>query len=404
MGMIVVFIVVLLMIVVAAYRVSKEGTRPVRQETTSASTRKRGNDARAPAIGPLPPLAHPLEPVAITVQPVPPDAEVVVVRSETRPGVRYSCDLHAIECTCPDFSERRRHFPPTDPTRLCKHLRRSALERGILTVDDPTALRLLRESFGGPMCRAMVNGGDTVYFAYAVDSEWVDVFVEKRKSGEALGNHSGPYERFGWSIEGHRWSYGEGPDGAREIRAILKHVEEWRRRAIAASPSGLLEAIAAAQEESDRRRAAEAEQSRIEEEARGTPCYVCEAALPVANDPPARSLVVCSVCGIRNVITQNGRANRPERLAIYHKYDGDPYDRTAPSLVGEMEARFATEHEELRQQRKNGAIDDRQYKSLYGKLSRRRDAARLELALQKQQELEPLQHQEEAIRKSVTTR
>jgi hypothetical protein len=62
-------------------------------------------------------------------------------------------------------------------------------------------------------------------------------------------------------------------------------------------------------------------------------CYVCTLGLDFPLGLPETIEVVCPRCGITNVLTQSGRTNRPERMAIYRKYDGDLYSKATGGLI-----------------------------------------------------------------------
>lgn len=136
-------------------------------------------------------------------------------------------------------------------------------------------------------------------------------------------------------------------------------------------------------------------------EAEKTECYVCQLALSFPATRSAGVETTCPRCGIRNVLTTSGRANRPERIAIYLKYDGDPYNRNQPSLRSKMEAAFASELEKLQTDRDRGVIDAAAYRSAYGRFSRRREKERTALERAKRDELDPLLKEEQAIRERL---
>lgn len=150
------------------------------------------------------------------------------VSSHRVSGVAYTLDLAAQTCTCPDFREtRRKTINPGELGRLCKHLVRALAERQAFDGASKWVNVIVQEGYGAP------------YFAWEValptakpmlvtitDSrDWINVYAHLKRAGERYPAASGPVQQFGWSRLEHRWSYGEGPPGASEIRSLLKQLD-----------------------------------------------------------------------------------------------------------------------------------------------------------------------------------
>jgi hypothetical protein len=69
--------------------------------------------------------------------------------------------------------------------------------------------------------RLTLASGEEFAVGATVDEAWLDVITRKRRKGERAGLFTGAYDCFGYSIIEGRWSYGEGPPGAGEIRRLL---------------------------------------------------------------------------------------------------------------------------------------------------------------------------------------
>jgi hypothetical protein len=65
--------------------------------------------------------------------------------------------------------------------------------------------------------------GQAFAVGYSEGSEWLDVITRKRRKGDKAGLFTGAYEHFGYDGAEGRWSYGEGPPGALELRRLLAH-------------------------------------------------------------------------------------------------------------------------------------------------------------------------------------
>lgn len=146
----------------------------------------------------------------------------LTVKSKTSKGVTYDLDLTARTCTCPSFVERHAAYPPDTLRRPCKHLRDEMYKTGLFRGCDAFVLQLAMDGWlKSHVYRAEMRSGRSIFVAYDPGHDWIDVHARQRMRGEKDGNYSGLYERYGFSLPEQRWSYGDGPAGAREIRDIL---------------------------------------------------------------------------------------------------------------------------------------------------------------------------------------
>lgn len=139
------------------------------------------------------------------------------------PESNYSVNLFQMTCTCSDFQKKSRvDFAVDDVRRPCKHLIKMLLKKQLLNQSDEMIQCLLEylPSEKHLVANNMTSGA-AVIFCYG-SSSWVDVFSRKRRKGDGDGKYTGNYDRFGFNVEENRWSYGEGPPGALEIRGMIK--------------------------------------------------------------------------------------------------------------------------------------------------------------------------------------
>ncbi|SDH70635.1 SWIM zinc finger family protein [Propionivibrio dicarboxylicus] len=145
------------------------------------------------------------------------------VHSRTQDAT-YEIDLGEITCTCPDFATRS-GFPKNHMSRLCKHLMAS-LDAAKAFSDDPWKAAIAKNHQGGPVEALMISPSKSqpVLLTVSRNKDWVNVFARKKRRGETMATASGEIDQFGWSVAESRWSYGEAPPGARELRGILKKI------------------------------------------------------------------------------------------------------------------------------------------------------------------------------------
>lgn len=133
----------------------------------------------------------------------------VAIESESEKGRFYEVDLTGPSCTCPDWSEERRHLPQGQMGRCCKHVMR--------------ALSAVRPENGWPGWLAAFVGN-----AYppkpsqtwgAFDLVGKPCLISSPHKGwvNVLSPCSDGYSRFGYSVEERRWAYGERPYRSTQI-------------------------------------------------------------------------------------------------------------------------------------------------------------------------------------------
>jgi hypothetical protein len=150
-----------------------------------------------------------------------PDQEIESYSDE---NILYSVSASEMSCTCPDFKKYRKGIPVNDPRRACKHVYSVMADNGLLSNLSELALAILESpSKNRTLTTVKLASGNEVSICHG-GNEWVDVFTRKRRKGDSGGLYSGKYDRFGFNINEQRWSYGDAPPGAREIRSVLSQV------------------------------------------------------------------------------------------------------------------------------------------------------------------------------------
>lgn len=133
----------------------------------------------------------------------------------------YKVNLADLTCTCPDFEHRRRR-PANTFAHLCKHLV-AVLNRNGAFENDKWKKAIAEDDHGGPIRAWMIERNDSPPALVTISSgnEWVNVYAPSVRKGERIANASGKIRRYGWSVQEKRWSYGESPPGARELRSLF---------------------------------------------------------------------------------------------------------------------------------------------------------------------------------------
>ncbi len=138
--------------------------------------------------------------------------------------ITYHVSISKMTCSCPDFQKHRKNVAPNDPRRVCKHIATVLEENNFFQPQSELALVILqRSSTNKKLTTVKLESGNEVAICHG-GSEWIDVFTRKRKKGDNGGLYTGKYDRFGFNLNENRWSYGDGPPGAREIRFIISQV------------------------------------------------------------------------------------------------------------------------------------------------------------------------------------
>jgi hypothetical protein len=314
------------------------------------------------------------------------------------------CNIFLQTCNCRKFRFINYLFQLGDIARLCEHLRVLAYEKGLIQTDDNLLYELFLNIWKYRVFKGTMESGDIVYFAYGYEDEWIDVVVKKRLSNDPLGQHSGPYERFGFNLEENRWSYGVNPGSAIELRQLLKVVSLKRKQEIAVLPTSFLRSLENGKRDSKlEEKLQEREQQELKEAERAIvanqspTCCVCNSELPLPPRSKDGTHAICKTCGIENVILWGGFSHRPERIAIREHYNGK-YDKTSLGVIGDREALFNNEVEKLKEFKRSGKITDVEYRSTRTKLKRILDADIAKLHEEKKAALSPLSAEEKAIR------
>lgn len=137
----------------------------------------------------------------------------------------YELDLFSQSCSCPKFASQQ-HFQKNDVRRWCKHL--------IEAMDQHGAFAKLDQSYHVPIMNALGSISEiyqyqhpemkAVYFVVGHNEDWLNVIVRRTKQGEKTVQASGHYRRYGWSYSQKRWSNGDAPKGASNLRRTLKYI------------------------------------------------------------------------------------------------------------------------------------------------------------------------------------
>ncbi|QDV23449.1 hypothetical protein [Aureliella helgolandensis] len=125
------------------------------------------------------------------------------VASFREPDLTYDLDLTAPSCSCPDFQSYRQHLPVGHISRCCKHIMQGYAE--------------IRPSSGWPSwLEPFLEAG----FRPHPEQEWCVVEVStcnylvssaSPEWGNVYARIDGVSEKYGFSIDEHRWSYGKEP-------------------------------------------------------------------------------------------------------------------------------------------------------------------------------------------------
>ena len=224
--MIWVIALVVVMIVVAAVRIaSDEGGSTTRPRVSSNATaprpaaiRQRPREQDAPP----PTLTTASLTFSLTA-----DAKTGVrsVKSRSTAGLIYQVDTAQVTCSCPDFVERRTTFATNAFPRLCYHLADAMsplIDWERSSEWGPVLLQRPRAKLH--FVTGTLSSGAAVLIGYSPDDPWIDVYSRKRRKGDRGGVYTGEYDCFGFNVDRNGWSFGDGPPGAREIRAMLKEL------------------------------------------------------------------------------------------------------------------------------------------------------------------------------------
>lgn len=154
---------------------------------------------------------------------LPEDAVAFALRKDRElqtTGNATRISVPTMSCECDDFRTRRAHLHARDVRRLCRHLQGRLLDIGVQRTLPEYLGVLLRNPYLERCDRLHVENvfGHEVVFTREFGSPWVNVIVRKRRRRDTPAAFTGDYGRYGFNLNQSRWSWGEGPDGARELR------------------------------------------------------------------------------------------------------------------------------------------------------------------------------------------
>lgn len=72
--------------------------------------------------------------------------------------------------------------------------------------------------------RLTLTSGSESIVQHVPGYDWINVYCAKRRKSDT-GPSTGEMAQYGFSVAMSRWSYGDGPHGARQIRAALRTLE-----------------------------------------------------------------------------------------------------------------------------------------------------------------------------------
>lgn len=135
---------------------------------------------------------------------------------------KYQTDLGTLSCTC-GGGKLRGQFPSGDPRRVCYHLMRHLCKRKLIQGVDYWAAAIVECGDDVPLesWELQLETAPPVLVTRGTNPEWLSILARSKRSGERIAEASGPVERHGWSLMDNRWSYGQGPPGAGEVRKLL---------------------------------------------------------------------------------------------------------------------------------------------------------------------------------------
>jgi hypothetical protein len=214
--MITTIVIVVIVILVIAYFMGKDEEEA---PTKRASSSSKKSPPKSKQIFEVVKISNPM--LSAPENGAIPDQEIESYSDE---NTVYKASISEMTCTCPDFKKYRKGVPVNDPRRACKHLYGVMEDNSLLSDLSELALSILESpSKNKHLTTVKLSSGNEVSICHG-GNEWVDVFTRKRRKGDSGGLYSGKYDRFGFNINEQRWSYGDGPPGAREIKSILSQV------------------------------------------------------------------------------------------------------------------------------------------------------------------------------------
>ena len=114
---------------------------------------------------------------------------------------------------------------PISAEKVLRHRARSTKALHAVTADE---LPIPQSPDKSRFFRGELTSGALVFFALNDDGSWIDVYTRSRRKGERDSQFTGKYQRYGFSVYGNRWSYGDGPPAAGEIRTLMVQLSPFR--------------------------------------------------------------------------------------------------------------------------------------------------------------------------------
>ena len=166
-----------------------------------------------------------LSPIFLTFDPTE-CPSTLQVESETDPSLTYTVDLAARTCTCPDFIKRRSHLGTEDIRRLCKHAVSALTNHSVLDKLPAIHRAILRDEYypSFDILHAERIGEMDIAIGFKHDGSWLNIYAPL--PSRAKKPREPRYYRYGYNADEDRWAYGEKPQQAATIAAVLKGIKK----------------------------------------------------------------------------------------------------------------------------------------------------------------------------------
>ncbi len=154
--------------------------------------------------------------------------------AEGSSGSKYKIILKDLQCTCPDFTKRRSHYPPTDIRRACKHIARLIMDLKINT-------KISENSMTQAFIRVAADSGKVVYlfdnfYEIKISDEvkgpnpfYILLPAEEKIWAEVLFFGKRSYENHGYHLKEKRWGKHNNPfpPGSRQkVNWVMSKIAE----------------------------------------------------------------------------------------------------------------------------------------------------------------------------------
>ena len=142
-------------------------------------------------------------------------------------GVFYDVSLENQTCSCPDF-QKRSSYPRDSFPRWCKHLVAALNHAGAFADCGVWHKAIAEAEHSGPLGAFIVETDTTQRFLLTAghNPDWINVLGRTLRKGERSDQATGRIREFGWCISEQRWSYGQGPPGARQLRKLMVQIDK----------------------------------------------------------------------------------------------------------------------------------------------------------------------------------